>query len=94
MVHVELVYVAQDKSTAHFKMSLACGSTVLDALSQSKIYEMHPEAKALSVGIYAKKVALDYLLRDGDRVELYRPLMRDPKEKRRQLAKTRRHVKK
>lgn len=40
----------------------------------------------LSIGIYAQKVDLDYLLEEGDRVEIYRPLTADPKEVRRQLA--------
>jgi len=40
----------------------------------------------LLIGIYAEKVDLDYLLEEGDRVEIYRPLTADPKEVRRQLA--------
>jgi putative ubiquitin-RnfH superfamily antitoxin RatB of RatAB toxin-antitoxin module len=39
------------------------------------------------VGIYSKIVAKDTPLRDGDRIELYRPLAIDPKEKRRLLAR-------
>ena len=39
-----------------------------------------------SVGIFSRKVTLDYLLSAGDRVEIYRPLLADPKEVRRQKA--------
>ncbi|MDB5959149.1 MAG: RnfH family protein [Massilia sp.] len=38
------------------------------------------------VGIFGKKKPLDTVLRDGDRVELYRPLLADPKESRRRRA--------
>lgn len=38
------------------------------------------------VGIFGKKKSLDTVLRDGDRVELYRPLLADPKESRRRRA--------
>ena len=87
MVKIELVYIAQDKTTIHLTMDLPPGATVGDALSESKIHHTHPETTALAVGIYTKIVSLDTLLRDGDRIELYRPLALDPKEKRRQLAR-------
>ncbi len=87
MVKVEVVYVAGDKSTLHMTLDLEQGSTVIDALNQSGIYQTHPETKNCSVGIFAKIVTLDTILKEGDRVELYRSLARDPKEKRRQQAR-------
>jgi hypothetical protein len=39
-----------------------------------------------AVGIFSRKVPLDHVLRDGDRVEIYRPLICDPKEMRKQRA--------
>ena len=51
----------------------------VEALQGVKIEE-------LQLGVYAQKVAGDYLLEQGDRVEIYRPLQADPKEVRRQLA--------
>ena len=39
-----------------------------------------------AVGIFSRKVPLDHVLRDGDRIEIYRPLTADPKEMRRQRA--------
>ena len=89
MVKIELVYVAADKTTVYLRMDLKQGSTVAEALAESGIYHLHPETKECSVGIYAKQVALDVVLKDGDRVEVYRPLARDPKEKRRQMARLR-----
>lgn len=89
MVRVELVYVAKDKTTLHLKMDLHEGATVADALASSEIYELYPETRDLPVGIYAKQLPLDTPLHEGDRIELYRPLVRDPKEKRRALARAR-----
>ncbi|WP_426114749.1 RnfH family protein [Massilia sp. PWRC2] len=44
------------------------------------------DATVHQVGIFGKKKSLDTVLRDGDRVELYRPLLADPKESRRRRA--------
>jgi putative ubiquitin-RnfH superfamily antitoxin RatB of RatAB toxin-antitoxin module len=68
-------------------LDLKPGATVADALLESEITTTHPETKGLPVGIYSKPVSLDTVLQEGDRLEIYRPLMRDPKETRRQRAK-------
>ncbi|MFT4059156.1 MAG: RnfH family protein [Legionella sp.] len=83
MVKIELIYVNKARKTVHFSLELNDGATVADALDASAIYSSHPETKAMMVGIYAKQVALDTLLKDGDRVEIYRPLLLDPKDNRR-----------
>lgn len=88
MITVEVVYVAKDKTSLHVTMELQTGALVSDALNKSEVFTQYPETLGLSVGIYAKPVSLDTVLKDGDRVEIYRPLALDPKEKRRQLAKT------
>ena len=93
MVHVELVYIASDKNTVYLTLDLADGATVADALNQSHIYSTHPETKELSVGIYAKLVTVTTVLKDGDRIELYRPLALDPKDKRRLKAKLKKSCK-
>ena len=56
-------------------------STVADALAASGL-----EAAPGRVGVYGKVVAPETILRDGDRVEIYRPLRADPKELRRARA--------
>ena len=89
MVNIELVYSPPGKGVVQVHLSLASGARVSDALNESGIYETYPETKNCPVGIFAKIASLDTLLREGDRVELYRPLIVDPKEKRRQLAKVR-----
>ncbi|RUR12276.1 RnfH family protein [Legionella sp. km772] len=94
MVKVELVYLAKDGSSFYLEMSLPAGTTVGAALNQSRIYDTHPEVNTLAVGIYSKIVSQDTILKDGDRIEIYRSLLIDPKEKRRQIAKVKKTQKK
>ena len=69
-------------------LELADGATLEQAVRESGLLEAFPEIDlgSAAVGIYAKKKALDTRLRDGDRVEVYRPLLADPKEIRRRRA--------
>lgn len=68
---------------------LPSGATAAEAIEASGIARevpglvVHPER----VGVFGRKVALDHELRDGDRVEIYRPLLADPKEIRRARAR-------
>lgn len=84
---VEVVYalpLQQDCTT----VTLPEGARVRDAIERSGVVERHPEIghEARSVGVWNRKVALDQPLRDGDRVEIYRPLTVDPKDVRRRRA--------
>ncbi|WP_133131080.1 RnfH family protein [Legionella yabuuchiae] len=87
MVTVEVIYAPRDKPLVHLKLTVNPGSTVADVLEQSGIKKNYPEVAQLSLGIFAKKVAPDTTVKPGDRIEIYRPLLIDPKEKRRQRAK-------
>ena len=58
-------------------------SRVADAIDASRILERYPELRGAATGIWSRKCATDTPLRDGDRVELYRPLAADPKQQRR-----------
>lgn len=64
------------------------GATIEQAVSASGLLEKFPEINltANKVGVYGKLSKLDTVLRDRDRVEIYRPLIADPKEVRRQRA--------
>jgi putative ubiquitin-RnfH superfamily antitoxin RatB of RatAB toxin-antitoxin module len=62
------------------------GSTVEDAIRVSGLSEGISEFDPARVGIYGKLVPGDTILRDHDRVEIYRPLRADPKEIRRMRA--------
>lgn len=63
-------------------LELPAGATVRDALTASGM-------AADAVGIFGKRVQVNTRLADGDRVEIYRPLALDPKERRRQRARKR-----
>lgn len=64
-------------------LDLADGATVADALAAAG---MSADVDAEHVGIWNRRVTLDASLRDGDRVECYRPLIADPKAARRGRA--------
>jgi putative ubiquitin-RnfH superfamily antitoxin RatB of RatAB toxin-antitoxin module len=67
------------------------GTTVHDAIKQSGVLQNAAEIDltVCRVGIYGKLKTLDTVLRDCDRVEIYRPLVADPKEARRKRAEKR-----
>lgn len=68
------------------RVELPEGSTVEDALAASGLSEQFRKPDSGRVGIYGKAVRTDAVLRDGDRVEIYRPLRADPKDLRRARA--------
>ena len=80
-IRVEVVRARRDGVEA-VTVELPAGALVRDALRAAG-------AEADAVGVFGKRVALDAPLADGDRVELYRPLLIDPKERRRRRAKER-----
>lgn len=70
------------------ELELPAGASVADAIEASGFRTAHPSCSPddMQVGIFAGKVRMDARLRDGDRVEIYRPLKIDPKEARRKRA--------
>ena len=86
MVNVELIFVASDQTVFQRRLCLVKGATVADAITASGIINQYPLASALPTGIFSKLVSRETVLSSGDRVELYRPLTIDPKEKRRQRS--------
>ena len=86
MIRVEVV-AGDDTRQELVELQLREDSTVIDAVRASRMLEFFPElADQLMLGIWGKRVEEGNALKDGDRVELYRPLKLDPKEARRQLA--------
>ena len=85
-MQIEVLYAAAPHDVREAKLQLADGATVADALRASHLLEplSAPEADALQPSIWGRIAALDARLRDGDRVELTRGLLVDPKEARRQ----------
>lgn len=94
-LNIEVVY-ALPEHQAVIRLQLPLGSTVQQAVEQSGLLIRHPEIDLAQskLGIFAKLVKPDTQLRDHDRVEIYRPLIADPKEVRKQRASEGRGMKK
>jgi hypothetical protein len=90
-VSVEVVYALPTGADA-VTLTLAAGATAGDAVRASGVLERHPEIDLgrQGLGIHGRVVAENAPLRDGDRVEVYRPLPVDAKEARRRRAFRRR----
>ncbi|MDB5800647.1 MAG: rnfH Ubiquitin family protein [Rhodocyclales bacterium] len=86
-IRVEVCYALPDKQEL-VPLTLEAGATVKDALDASGLTVRYPDInlEINKVGIFARLVKLDTPLRDRDRVEIYRALIADPKEVRRQRA--------
>ncbi|ERK13852.1 MAG: RnfH family protein [Pantoea sp.] len=86
-ISVEVVYALPEKQYLR-TVTLAEGATVEEAIKASGLLSLRKDIdlKSNKVGVYSRPVKLDDLLQDGDRVEIYRPLIADPKEMRRQRA--------
>ena len=86
-LHIEVVYALPDRQEVA-RLQLQEGTTVQQAVEASGLLAKFPEIDLAKnkLGIYAKLTKLDAVLRDRDRVEIYRPLIADPKEVRKQRA--------
>lgn len=75
-------------------VELPAPASAWDAVRASGVLERWPElaTTAPSVGIWGRATSAETVLRDGDRVELYRPLAADPQEARRRRAKQARRM--
>lgn len=85
--NIEIAYATPDRQLI-LNCEVASGTTVRQAVKQSGIEQHFPEidTENCDVGIFGKLVAADQELQPGDRIEIYRPLIADPKEIRRQRA--------
>jgi len=86
-INVEVVLAMPERQEL-IALEVISGSTLADAIAQSGVIEMFEgfELDATKIGIFGLKASQDQVLREGDRVEIYRPLIADPKESRRQRA--------
>jgi len=84
---IEVAYALRHKQTL-LNIEVDDNASVEDAILQSNILKKYPEInlKKNKVGIFGKMTSLDVKLREKDRVEIYRPLIADPKEVRKQRA--------
>ena len=86
-IRVEVAY-ARPGAAIIRRLQLEAGCTLLEAVSVSGLLRDCPEIDLSRdrVGIFGRLARPDTVLRDGDRVEVYRPLTADPKEARRRRA--------
>jgi len=84
---IEVIYALPAKQPL-LTLQLPAGSTVRQAIDASGLLQKYPEIDLAKnkIGVFAKLSKLDAVLRDHDRVEIYRPLIADPKEVRKQRA--------
>ena len=86
-ISIEVCYALSSKQEL-VKLSLPEGASLQQAVEASGLLEKYPEIdlKKNKFGIWNKLSKADSVLRDKDRVEIYRPLIADPKEVRKQRA--------
>lgn len=82
---VEVVYALREEQVL-LALEVETGTTVRQAIERSGILQRFPELARARVGVFGRLVQPDAVLRDGDRIEIYRPLIADPKEARRKRA--------
>ena len=90
-IAVEVVLAEAERQTV-LRLELPAGTTAGEALAASGIFARHPgvDPARCAVGIFGREVARDRRLLDGDRVEVLRPLLQDPRDRRRQAARANR----
>lgn len=84
---IEVAYATPEKQII-LECRIDPGTSARDAVRESGIDRHFPEIdlESCDLGVFGKAIAADYELEDGDRIEIYRPLIADPKEIRRQRA--------
>lgn len=88
LLQVEVAYARPDEQVV-LKVDVPEGAAVSEAIQRSGLLDRFPEIDLTlnKVGIHARVVELHERLASGDRVEVYRPLLADPKEVRRARAR-------
>lgn len=91
LIRVEVCYAVPSEQVI-LALDVAAGSTLRDAIGKSGILQRFPEIDLARdrVGRWSQLASMEDPARDGDRIEIYRPLIADPKEARRKRAATRR----
>jgi putative ubiquitin-RnfH superfamily antitoxin RatB of RatAB toxin-antitoxin module len=90
-IRVEVVFATAERQEL-VALELDEGATVADAIDESGLRALFSQVDfdTLEAGIWGRVVEPTTVLGEGDRVELYRPLARDPRDARRELARVQR----
>lgn len=86
-ITIEVAY-ASGSATFLRSLKVPAGTTLRGAIERARLLEAHPEIELprYKVGVFGRLMPLDAPVCAGDRVEVYCPLVRDPKETRRRRA--------
>ncbi|HIB28324.1 MAG TPA: RnfH family protein [Candidatus Thioglobus sp.] len=86
-MNIEVAYALENKQTL-LNIEVSEGISLKQAIEDSGILVLYPQIDLSKdkTGIFGKIAKLDVVLRDKDRVEIYRPLMADPKQVRKERA--------
>ncbi|MBL4830048.1 MAG: RnfH family protein [Aliivibrio sp.] len=81
MVQVEVVYPLPNEQKV-LNLVVRSDQTVEEIILQSGVLELYPDIdlKVNKIGVFSRNVKLDATVRNRDRIEIYRPLLADPKE--------------
>lgn len=89
-INIEIAY-ATEKQQDILKITIPINSKIVDAIKFSNILEKHPEIDItnLAVGVFGKRIyeIENYVIKNNDRIEIYRPLLKSPNQKRLERAK-------
>ena len=85
LIEVEVID-ALPNQVWRIRLQLPENASVGQALADPRVIEHCPDVAHRTVGIFGSRCRADRRLRDGDRIELYRPLIIDAKEARRERA--------
>ena len=86
-ISVEVAYALPDRQSL-VRLKVPAGTTAREAIGLSGLLDQYPgiDADTMKIGIFSRPVKADTVLREHDRVEIYRPLLADPKEVRKKRA--------
>lgn len=89
IIKIEIAFAKSDKDQCILTIEIEEGSTIAAVIQAADIIAMYPEIDLAKhkVGIFGKHRVLSDTVKEGDRVEIYRPLTIDPKEARRAKAR-------
>lgn len=85
-IHVTVMYSPGARELQEVALCLAPSSTVLQAVQASGFFKLFPclDQSSTPIGVWGRQASWDQVLREDDRVEIYRPLTVDPKVARRE----------
>ncbi len=88
LIEIEVACATPDEQVL-MSLYLPTGTTAIEAVQVSGVLQRLPkfDADQLCIGVFGRRVEPDQVLVQGDRVELYRPLLIDPKQARRRRAR-------